>query len=57
MLEKDCNDIHLITASKIFHVPLNKVTQEMRKEAKAANCGWLYGMSTNQLQKRIASIK
>ena len=32
-------DIHTATASKIYHVPLEEVTGEMRRRAKTANFG------------------
>jgi DNA polymerase-1 len=42
-------DIHAMTAAKIFDVPLDKVTLEMRNKAKVINFGILYGMGTNTL--------
>ncbi len=38
-------DIHAKTASDIFHVPMDKVTKDMRRNAKAVNFGILYGIS------------
>ncbi len=38
-------DIHAITASKIYDVPLSLVTKEMRRRAKAVNFGIIYGIS------------
>ncbi len=37
-------DIHSATASQVFGVPLDKVTQELRSRAKAVNFGIVYGM-------------
>ncbi len=39
------DDIHAITASQVFDVPLTKVTKQMRSEAKAVNFGIVYGIS------------
>ena len=38
-------DIHAMTASKVFGVPLEEVTKQMRSEAKAVNFGIVYGIS------------
>ena len=38
-------DIHATTAAAIYGVPLDKVTKEMRRHAKAINFGLIYGMS------------
>ena len=38
-------DIHAITASQVFDVPLDKVTGQMRRDAKAVNFGIIYGIS------------
>ena len=37
-------DIHTSTAAKVFHVPENMVTSELRKRAKAVNFGIVYGI-------------
>lgn len=42
---KSEEDIHAITASQVFNVPLNEVTNEMRSNAKAVNFGIVYGIS------------
>ncbi|RME83035.1 MAG: DNA polymerase I [Planctomycetota bacterium] len=44
-------DIHTATAAKLFKVPLNKVTREMRSRAKAVNFGIIYGMGPKRLAK------
>ena len=41
----DGKDIHAKTASDIFHVPMEDVTKDMRRNAKAVNFGILYGIS------------
>ncbi len=41
----DGKDIHATTASQVFGVPLNEVTPQMRREAKAVNFGIIYGIS------------
>ncbi len=46
-------DIHAITASKVFGVKLDKVTKEMRRKAKAVNFGIVYGQSKYGLAKNL----
>jgi DNA polymerase-1 len=44
-------DIHAATASKLFGVPADKVTAEMRRSAKTVNFGVIYGMSDYGLEQ------
>ncbi len=46
-------DVHAFTASLVFNVPLEEVTQEMRYQAKAVNFGILYGQQAFGLSKGI----
>jgi DNA polymerase-1 len=50
---REGKDIHAITASKIFHVPLKEVTTDMRRIAKTANFGIIYGISAFGLSQRL----
>lgn len=46
-------DIHASTASKVYHVPVEDVTREMRDKAKTVNFGIIYGISAFGLQQRL----
>ena len=46
-------DIHAITASKIYKIPLEQVTSDMRRKAKTANFGIIYGISSFGLSQRL----
>lgn len=46
-------DFHAQTASEIYEVPLDEVTKEMRRTAKAINFGIIYGMSAWGLSETI----
>jgi DNA polymerase I len=56
MLEafKNGRDIHATTAAKIFNVPLDAVTTDMRRKAKTANFGIIYGISAFGLSQRLS---
>ncbi len=41
----DDEDVHAATASKVFEVPIEQVTKDMRSKAKAVNFGIVYGQS------------
>jgi len=47
LIEAFCNDedVHSATASKVFDVPIEQVTKDMRSKAKAVNFGIVYGQS------------
>lgn len=47
------DDIHRITASKVYGVPLDQVTDDQRRHAKTANFGIIYGISAFGLSERL----
>ncbi len=47
------DDIHTATASKIFKVDMNSVDKDMRRKAKTANFGIIYGISAFGLSERL----
>lgn len=47
------DDIHSITASQVFNLPLEMVTPQMRSRAKAVNFGIVYGIGAFSLAKDI----
>lgn len=47
-------DIHKITASKVFHTPLDEVTSLQRRNAKAVNFGIVYGISSFGLSQDLS---
>ncbi|MDT8309669.1 MAG: DNA polymerase I, partial [Bacteroidales bacterium] len=49
----DGQDIHTATASKVFDVPLDAVTEDMRRKAKMVNFGIAYGISAFGLSERL----
>ncbi len=50
-------DIHLLTAAEVNNVPLDKVTSEMRQEAKALNFGVIYGMGAEAFARSSGITK
>ncbi len=50
-------DIHAITASKVFHVPLEEMTPDLRRKAKAVNFGIIYGISAFALSQDLDITK
>lgn len=52
---RDGKDIHSSVASKVFGVPEDKVTKEMRRQAKVINFGIIYGMGVKALKKNLGS--
>ena len=51
---RDAQDIHAITASEVFHTPLDKVTPLQRRNAKAVNFGIVYGISAFGLSEDLS---
>lgn len=47
-------DIHRITASQVFHVPFDEVTDLQRRNAKAVNFGIVYGISSFGLSQDLS---
>ena len=51
---KNNQDIHSLTASQVFDVPIDKVTDDFRRKAKAINFGIIYGITQYGLAKQIS---
>ncbi len=49
----DKEDIHTATAAKIYKIPMEEVSKEMRSRAKTANFGIIYGISAFGLSQRM----
>ena len=50
-------DVHSATASLVFGVPEDKVTNDMRRQAKVINFGIIYGMGVNALKANLEATK
>jgi DNA polymerase-1 len=51
---KNNQDIHALTASQVFGVPINEVNDDIRRKAKAINFGIIYGITQYGLAKQIS---
>ena len=51
---REAKDIHRTTASQVFHVPFDEVTDLMRRNAKAVNFGIVYGISSFGLSQGLS---
>ena len=51
---RSAQDIHAITASQVFHIPLTEVTPLQRRNAKAVNFGIVYGISAFGLSEDLS---
>ena len=51
---KNNQDIHSLTASQVFGVPINKINEDLRRKAKAINFGIIYGITQYGLAKQIS---
>lgn len=54
---RDAKDIHRITASQVFHIPFDEVTDLQRRNAKAVNFGIVYGISSFGLSQDLSITK
>ncbi len=50
---RDGHDIHAMTASEMFDVPLDQMTPDVRRQAKAINFGVIYGISAFGLARNL----
>ena len=51
---REAQDIHRLTASQVFHVPFEEVTDLQRRNAKAVNFGIVYGISSFGLSQDLS---
>ena len=54
---KEARDIHRMTASQVFHIPFEEVTDLQRRNAKAVNFGIVYGISSFGLSEDLSITK
>ena len=54
---KEARDIHRMTASQVFHIPFDEVTDLQRRNAKAVNFGIVYGISSFGLSEDLSITK
>ena len=54
---REAQDIHRLTASQVFHVPFDEVTDLQRRNAKAVNFGIVYGISSFGLSQDLSITK
>lgn len=54
---RDEKDVHSAVASRVFGVPEEEVTHEMRRRAKVINFGILYGMGVTALQQNLGTTR
>ncbi len=54
---KEAKDIHRMTASQVFHIPFDEVTELQRRNAKAVNFGIVYGISSFGLSQDLSITK
>lgn len=51
---REAQDIHRMTASQVFHIPFDEVTELQRRNAKAVNFGIVYGISSFGLSQDLS---
>lgn len=51
---REAQDIHRLTASQVFHIPFDQVTDLQRRNAKAVNFGIVYGISSFGLSQDLS---
>ena len=54
---REAKDIHRMTASQVFHIPFDEVTDLQRRNAKAVNFGIVYGISSFGLSQDLSITK